>query len=444
MRLKTVIVTVVSTLTLCATIAFAAPDSSALANAVAGSMQQASAFQGAAVDTGALGTQTKAAQNAAPAQSPWSELWSQQQQFRRELLNDGISFGAHWVMEGFRNFTGGISTEDTVPASTLDLDLTINTGRLFDLQGGEFYADMEYHAGRDPTKVLVGDLQIFDKQNDSPYLQIFQLWYQQRLFNDLLRIKIGKIDANTEFSVITNGLGFINSSTQVTPTLFVFPTTPEPMPAVGLFFTPCRLFYASFGLFYSNRSVHFLNFIGSPYDIQPASNGIFMIGETGLTWDHLPLLATDGDARLGVWAHTGTFPEFSGGKRNGVQGLYAIFDQTLWRPWRSQGSDKGLGAFLEYGRTDSSVASIYEHFGGGIVWKGLPGRPNDQVGFSPQYARLSPQADLPHNYELALETFYNFWLASWASVQPDLQYIIDPGGQYNNALVLTMRLKVNL
>ncbi len=45
---------------------------------------------------------------------------------------------------------------------------------------------------------------MFDKLSFSPYLQFFELWYQQKLFDGRLRIKLGKVDANTEFNVITD------------------------------------------------------------------------------------------------------------------------------------------------------------------------------------------------------------------------------------------------
>ena len=77
----------------------------------------------------------------------------------------------------------------------------------------------------------MGDLQVFDKQNSAPFLQVYELWYQQKLFEGKLRLKLGKVDANSEFSVIDNGLPFINSSTQVSPTISGFPTFPAPMPS---------------------------------------------------------------------------------------------------------------------------------------------------------------------------------------------------------------------
>lgn len=361
---------------------------------------------------------------------------------RKRLEEQGVSIGAEWVMEGFANFRGGID-RGAVSASTFDADLSLDMQKLLGISGGELYIDLEDHAGRNPSAALPGDLQIFDKLNSTPYSQVFELWYQQRLFKDKLRIKAGKVDANTEFSVIDNGLSFINSSTQVTPTLFVFPTTPDPMPGINFFYTPRDLFYASFAVYDANRSDHFLNFTGHPEAIQPARQGKLLIGETGLIWKRLPKLLPDGNLRLGFWGHTGTFTRFDGHSQKGAQGLYLIFDQTLWKPTSEQTDERGLRMFLEYGHTDRALTPIYRHFGGGFAWKGLlPGRRRDMAGFSPQYARFSPEAGLPRDYELTLETFYRVQFTPWASFQSDLQHIVHPGGKYPSALVGTLRLKV--
>ncbi len=73
----------------------------------------------------------------------------------------------------------------------------------------------------------------------------------------------------------------------------------------------------------------------------------------------------------------------------------------------------------------------------------IPGRPKDILGFSPQYAFISSEAGLPDSYELALETFYEIQVTPWMIFQPDLQYIVNPGGQYPDALVATLRLLIH-
>jgi hypothetical protein len=108
--------------------------------------------------------------------------------------------------------------------------------------------------------------------------------------------------------VIDNGLSFINSSSQVSPTAFVLPTTPAPMPSANLFYTLSPSFYASFGFYYSNQSVGFGNLIGSPQSIQLSESGSFLIGEPALKWQHAPLVQGGGNLKLGAWGHTGTFP----------------------------------------------------------------------------------------------------------------------------------------
>jgi porin len=364
--------------------------------------------------------------------------------WRQRLERTGITIEAGLVLEGFKNFHGGLDTSRTVGDLTFDLSLALDTEKLANWWGGKFYADLEDHAGKNPSTTLVGDLQIFDKQNTKPYLQIFELWYQQKLFGDNLRLKVGKVDANTEFSVVDNGLEFLNSSSQVSPTLFLFPTTPDPMPSVNVFLTPNESFYASFGTYYSNRSEGFGNFSGSPQDVQMSEHGAFLIGETGLRWQHAPVLEGDGNLKLGVWDHTGRFIQFDGSQKRGTYGYYVILNQTLWQPAVERESDRGLRTFLVYGRTQKTINNIDWHIGGGIVLTGLfASRPDDVTGFGPQYAHISGEAGLPQSYELAMELFYKVQIIPWAALMPDLQYIIHPGGRHPDALVGTLRLIVN-
>jgi porin len=364
--------------------------------------------------------------------------------WRQRLEQAGITIEAGLVLEGFKNFHGGLDTSRTVAASTFDLSLALDTEKLFSWRGGKFYADLEDHAGKNPSTTLVGDLQVFDKQNTKPYLQIFEFWYQQKLFDDKLRLKVGKVDANTEFSVVDNGQEFINSSSQVSPTLFLFPTTPDPMPSVNMFFTPDESCYANFGAYYSNRSEEFGNFSGSPQDIQLSEHGAFLIGETGLKWQHAPVLESDGKLKLGGWGHTGTFTRLDGSRQRGTYGYYVILDQTLWQPAGERESGRSIRTFLIYGRTQKTINTIDWHIGGGIISTGLfVARPNDLMGFGSQYANISGEAGLPHSYELAMEVFYKLQIIRWAALMPDLQYIIHPGGRYPDALVGTLRLIMN-
>jgi porin len=357
---------------------------------------------------------------------------------RKKLSDAGFSPNAQWALEGFVNSQGGIN-DGVVGASTFDLNLAVDTEKTIGLKGGEFYVDLEDHAGRNPSTVLTGDIQVFDKLNFNSYLQIFEMWYQQELLDGRVRLKIGKIDANTEFSVIDNGLTFLNASTQVTPTITPFPTTPDPMPSADIFLTPVEFWSADFMASYANRSDTFGDITGHPAAIQPTQGGTLFIGETGLKWQKAPLLGNEGNIKAGTWYHTGTFMRLDGGRQGGSGGFYGIFDQTLWQPAGESDQGRGLRGFLEAGHTRGNVSVIDWNTSGGLAWTGLLAvRPNDVLGFSANYAHLSPQAGLPHPYELAVESQYQAPLRKWATLMPDFQFIIHPGGQYPNAFVATL------
>lgn len=366
---------------------------------------------------------------------------------RRTLESRGITVDAIWIAEGFYNFQGGIRT-GTLATMTPNVDATFDLEKLIGLSGAEARVSLEGNANNDPSAVLIGDLQRFTKLGAAPFIQIYDLWYQQKLFDNTFRIKAGKMDANSEFSVVNNGLEFLNSSAQVSPTVLGFPTYPFPSAGLTLFFTPHNPFYASFGVYAAGANGRFLVFYGHPEEFQPTLNGTLFIGETGLNWSGSPQLNSDRNLRLGFWGNTGTFTRFDGGTQQGARGFYAILDEVLWRPAHDKAGahdnldTRGLRTFLEYGYTDCAVAPVCRHYGAGISWKGpLAQRANDEAGFTAQYAHLSPGLLAPHPYEMALEVFYRIEIAPWAIVQPDFQYIVHPSGKYPSAAVGTLFLQ---
>jgi len=351
-----------------------------------------------------------------------------------------ITFGTIGSLEGYYNFVGGIKTGFAF-ATLLDANMNLNLEKLMGLKKGTFYVDFEYHGGDNPTSKLTGDLQVFDKNNADPFFEVLEIWYQQILFNNKLRIKLGKVDANTEFSVIDNGLDFMNSPTQVTPAFPVFPTFPDPMPGITIFFNPNHLFFANFALYEANQKEHFLNFYGDPSAAQLSKDGQLFIIETGLNWNNFPVLGHGGNFKVGLWKHNGHFTDLYGHQIHGLAGIYIIYDQTLWKSASKQHEGKNVRMFLEYGLTDSRISPVFRHFGGGLVWTSpIKNRPDDEMGLSIQNANISSGFQVPRKNELNFETFYQFAMTRNINFKPDFQYIVQPGGIYHNAFVGTFML----
>jgi carbohydrate-selective porin OprB len=56
------------------------------------------------------------------------------------------------------------------------------------------------------AEALVGDLQGFNNVDSDRFRQLSEVWLEQCLFGDRLRVKLGKADANADFArVVASG-----------------------------------------------------------------------------------------------------------------------------------------------------------------------------------------------------------------------------------------------
>ena len=149
-----------------------------------------------------------------------------------------------------------------------------------------------------------------------------------------------------------------------------------------------------------------------------------------------------GELTAGQWFHTGAFQLYSGGHRQDAHGFYGYLDQTLWKFSRSANTAR-IGAFAQYAWADDRLTEIDQNISGGLRGHGLiPGRTDDDLGISATWAHISPYAQTPHSFELSIEAFYSAQVTPWLSIQPDLQYIVNPGGAYSNAMVATVQMAI--
>ena len=91
------------------------------------------------------------------------------------------------------------------------------------------------------------------------------------------------------------------------------------------------------------------------------------------------------------------------------------------------------------------------YFDTGFNYKGLiPGRAGDIAGIGLSYTKLSPDLrdedglPLETHHETILEATYKIQLKEWLTLQPDVQYIFNPGAseKADNALVAGVRFNV--
>ena len=126
------------------------------------------------------------------------------------------------------------------------------------------------------------------------------------------------------------------------------------------------------------------------------------------------------------------------------------FDQYLYTDPKDP--NQGFGLFGGFGWAPENFNPATTSYMLGVGGKGLvPTRAHDRYGVGYYYLDFS--SDLPSimnaNAEQGVEIFYNIEVTPWLHISPDLQVIIDPGGntghgQREPALVYGMRAQVSL
>ena len=363
--------------------------------------------------------------------------------FRSTLEQAGLTINSVWTVDYSKPLQGGLDTRDDATRNLLDLRLLYDTKAGFGFNGGTASIDFQNQAGRNGTG-FVGDVQGFDNIDADGRTQISELWYQQRLFDDRLRIKIGKVDANTEFAFPDFGGGFINSSIGHSPTITALPTYPDGASSANLFVYPTRWSYLGAGVYDGSLLDGVQTGSYGPARLFHSGESFFYIAEAGARW-HFKDQTLPGHFGIGGHYHSGIFETFDGGNQRGASGLYLTLEQKLFhRRFYDKTNPEGLYAEFQYGHADRHVSKVVDYVSGGLVFTGPYEKTNpDSIGVAVEAAHLTDAvgAGFTRSFETDVEAYYNFQATSYLAIKPDLEYILNPGGSASvkDAIVLTLR-----
>ncbi len=177
----------------------------------------------------------------------WERMTGEWGGVRPQLENQGFMFGGGFTFDDSHGGIGGIRRR-WAARGLLNLELTVDLEKLMGLEGGTFYTDYQAFVGFDGSRDI-GDIQAFSNIDLNKRSQLAEFWYEQWLWNKGFRFKIGRVDANSEFAFVDNGADFINSSMGFNPTIFVFPTYPDPASSANFFLYPTENLSFGFGLY---------------------------------------------------------------------------------------------------------------------------------------------------------------------------------------------------
>lgn len=357
----------------------------------------------------------------------------------------------------------------------LDLEIDVDLGPLVGWQGALLHTNLFQIHGAGLSRGTLDNIITVSGIEALPSSRVYELSFEQKLFDDRFSLRFGQLAADTEFAVTQTGTVFVNSTFGWPNNMAVVipsggPIYPLAVPGVRAKVVPNANFSLQVGVFDGDPAGPARS--GADPDPQRrnrtgtnfrTNDPALVIAEAAYAYNIEPGSTGEaGTVTLGGWHHFGRFeslrfdgnrvplasPDSTGIARRfrGDSGLYGIIDQTIYR--EPDDPNDGASVFVRVagGPSDRNLIDLYVD--AGIAYKGLvPGRSDDTVGIAFALSRVSRTARAfdtdtilatgapgpRRSSEAVLEATYQAVLGPGVTVQPDVQYIFRPSGGIANS-----------
>lgn len=386
----------------------------------------------------------------------------------------GLRLGGVWLADTNGLISGGAQPGKWSWNSALIVGADIDAEKLAGWKGASFGIQFLQFNGEN-TNGQAGSVQGYNGLPGPPPLdrsELYQVWYRQRLFDDGVIVRIGKVAPIYDFNNVIRPVPTQNRELSIpavtgllyTP-VFVNPTL---LGAIGGYYNtvcgltltlaPTRNTYLSYGFYDGNIIVGVQTGMTGPH-----FNGYyFNIWEAG--WDWIVAGKYPGQFGAGLWYQSGLVQR-ANVTQDGTGGFYLFGSQRIWsnraqdKPAGGEEAHDGksetvitpegsqrssISTFVQFGVNNAEVLPVNQYFGMGFTGFGLmPRRPADSMGVGMSWAWLNPKA-FERPSELMFQGYYQAHLVAGTFFQPAVTYIPTPGAsaKLGGAWALTFRLTV--
>jgi porin len=355
------------------------------------------------------------------------------------------------------------------PYGGFDLDLQTILG----IPNAAFHIIFDDRIGRTVSYMAATNIGMQDSFGPSQSFRLSEFSYDQSLFNDHLRMLIGRISPTADFLISDYSCLFI-ASTCGQPQSWYANSNENAYPTQtwGARFTikPTLSSYIRFGAYEEDPSLNVADDVGFSWTTEHAV-GVFIpaqIGyETSLSTARYPA-----HYAIGGYDDTSSYTEPSaingapGTNRNGGRtAIWVMLEQTVWRPDPSTNRSLELfgqvyiptGGYQEYAQT---------YIAGAFLRAPFVSRPNDSVGFMVANYTLNQRTTENLNSLIAsqgshgtinpaqfnVQINYGFQIAPGITMRPDVEYDINPDQLINptpnprihDALAVGVQFSINV
>jgi len=410
---------------------------------------------------------------------------------RDDLSSHGIGITLSYVTNLAGNPVGGMSRGFTETDST-GLNVAVDFETLAGLQGLTGFVSTAYRQGTSLAQRRIGSVVSVQQVFGGQTFHLVNLYLDQTLFDQSASFKVGRIAQFDDFSHDFAFGYYMNNGFDGQPVGFFFqgPFTAYPTTTWGaigkwgLALTEKQGIYVFSGVYGADTELGDNRFHGTDFSFD-FNRGANIMVELGYKRNWGSRAVANGDlatkVAIGGWWFTGDFPvntlnQTVSTQKSGVGGFYYLLHQGLYREdmagkmppesrieenriyWGQtdgiRAVEQGLFAFAtgQFAGASTSQMDVFVNFG--AYYRGLlPGRNKDVLAFGYYHGFFSDQLNASQganqqptqSYEAAFEIGYRTHVTDYFYVQPNIQYVMNPGGtgQIDNALVLGAQIEVD-
>jgi porin len=376
---------------------------------------------------------------------------------RNKLANAGIEVSLDYQGDVWSVLDGGKKRRTTY-LDFIELRTNLDGEKLFGIKGNTVSLSLIDSNGTTTNASTVGSTQGIDNSEVAVNgVRVYEAWMEQNFFDDHLSFLFGLHDLNTEFASTPVSDNFLTPTMQIGQSFAqsgangpsVFPTTSL---AGRVKVKPTDDSYVAVAAYDGipgnpNRTtgdaVHF-----------GKKDGLLLVGEAGFTPKATGSEAALNKLALGVWKYTSARDDLSDVDLNGdpvkrtAQGVYALSSARIYYDVKAE---RSLSAFLRGGVADGDTAQVDYDVEAGLVATGfVPSRPEGELGLGVSRAHngdayITSVAGVSERNETSFELYYRDVLCRGVTLQPDMQYVVNPGTDTvtDDAFIVGARLGVS-
>lgn len=413
----------------------------------------------------------------------------------RNWLDDeiGIEFSLNYTTNLAGNPSGGLRQGFTY-TDNVGFGVRLDLEKLVGWQGATLTVSGLNRSGTSLSQEYIGNQFTVQQVYGGQTIMFYGLILTQKFWDDKAELKLGRFATGDDFAsspvywlYMNNG---IDGNPQALPVNGQFSAYPWAVWAARLRINPSPEWNAMFGAYQVSDRTFNREFHGVNMSIQP-NDGVMLISQLGWTPEFFKrrvpstaqksaspksspqpsdgrvlfgeeknpvpvesdLRGLPGNYWVGAYYSTWSYPQFgSSASAPNAYGFYWHGDQMVYQ--ESPGSDQGLTLWTAFVLSpQDNISKLPFQWNAGAFYRGLlPGRDKDVTMFGLVYGNFSNdygRAGLAYegdtvSFEMAMEWGYRFQVADFLYIQPNIQYIIQPGGTGSipNAFVLGAQIGV--